>query len=394
MNWRLHLGLALNMVVFATVLNSVGIVVERSISEWNVAKSVGGTLEGCKDLTIAFSSLFLASQVARWGYRRVMMGCLLCVILASTLLAGLQQFWTVPVFFIICGASFALMKVSVYTLVGWIARDSSHHAALMNRMEGIYQVGALAAPLVFSWMIAHGSWFGTYWFVAALGIVALLTWAVTSFAEPAPPTSSQEKGSARSEVLALLKQPSICLFLLSGAIYVMIEQSISTWLPTFLRDVFELKPERAAALLSLYFGSLALSRFLFGVLVRYVSAFWLQLVALLTAFGSILVVLLSTGNSPTPAFAYLLASVGLFIGPIYPTLNSLALSRLDRNLHSSMTGLIIVASALGGTIGSQILGWLSQKYSTHTAFHFPLLPIAALTVLWIYLHKRSSDDPS
>ena len=43
-----------------------------------------------------------------------------------------------------------------------------------------------------------------------------------------------------------------------------------------------------------------------------------------------------------------------------------------------VTGLIIVASALGGTIGSQILGTISQHYTTHTAFHFPLLPIATL----------------
>ena len=141
MNWRLQLGLALNLIVFATVLNSVGIVVERSISEWHIAKTVGGTLEGCKDLTIAATSLLLASQVPRLGYRRVMMGGLLAVLIACALLASVQQFWTVPILFILCGASFALVKVSVYATVGLFATGTGQHASMMNRLEGIYQIG-------------------------------------------------------------------------------------------------------------------------------------------------------------------------------------------------------------------------------------------------------------
>ena len=156
-NWRVQLGLALNLIVFATVLNSVGIVVERSISEWHIAKSIGGTLEGCKDLTIAFTSLLLASQVPRLGYRRVMMGGLVAVFAVCALLAAVQKFWTVPLLFVICGASFALVKVSVYATVGQFARTPAQHATMMNRLEGIYQVGALVAPVVFAQMIARGN---------------------------------------------------------------------------------------------------------------------------------------------------------------------------------------------------------------------------------------------
>ncbi|MFN8611366.1 MAG: MFS transporter [Vulcanimicrobiota bacterium] len=390
MNWRLQLGLALNLIVFATVLNSVGIVVERSISEWHIARTVGGTLEGCKDLTIAATSLLLASQVPRLGYRRVMMGGLLAVLLACALLASLQQFWTVPILFVLCGASFALVKVSVYASVGLFASGPAQHASTMNRLEGIYQIGALVAPVVFSRMIAAGNWINTYWFVASLALLAFILWTVTPLRPPAEESDASpapETKGGLADVKMLMKRPVVLVFLLCAAVYVMIEQSIGTWLPSFNKDVLLLQPERAALMLSLYFGSLALSRFLFGYLVRRVSAFTLQLLYLACAFGLLATVLVTTAHGPWAPGGYLLVLVGFFIGPIYPTLNSMMLSSLDKSLHSSMTGLIIVASALGGTVGSQILGAISQHYTTHAAFHFPLLPIGALAVLLIFFHR-------
>jgi len=404
-NWRVQLGLALNLIVFATVLNSVGIVVERSISEWHIAKTVGGTLEGCKDLTIAFTSLLLASQVPRIGYRKVMMGGVAAVFLVCALLASVQQFWTVPILFIACGASFALVKVAVYATVGLFAKDPAQHASMMNRIEGIYQVGALVAPAVFAQMIARGNWINTYWFVSGLALLALLTWIVTPLKPPdleeehigltpeepgitpAEPPKPQSKGGLK-DVQMLLARPVVLVFLLCAAVYVMIEQSIGTWLPSFNKDVLSLPAEKAALMLSVYFGSLAVSRFVFGFLVKRISAFTLQLLYLACAFAILATVLTTTAHAdPWQGAAYLLVLIGWFIGPIYPTLNSMMLSQLDKSLHSSMTGLIIVASALGGTIGSQILGTISQHYTTHTAFHFPLLPIGTLAVLLILFHR-------
>lgn len=400
-HFRVQLGLALNLIVFATVLNSVGIVVERSIDEWKVSKTVGGTLEGCKDLTIAAVSLFLASQVPRFGYRRVMLGGLATVALACGLLASFQQFWTVPLLFVLCGASFALVKVSVYATVGLIARDRTQHASMMNRMEGIYQIGAMVAPLVFSAMIRHSTWTTTYWFITALALLALAVWIVTPLDE-----SELNEGGKRGglkDVLGLLRQPLVLVFLACAWVYVMIEQSIGTWLPTFNRDVFGLSPELVAALLSLYFGSLALSRFLFGYFVRRFSAFALQLVYLGCAFGITVATLLATrGAQPSevvqwsqvPWLVYVFCCVGFFIGPIYPTLNSMVLSRLEKPLHSAMTGLIIVFSALGGTVGSQVVGALSERYTTHTAFHMPLLPIVLLMGLLVVFHRLDSRETS
>jgi len=52
----------------------------------------------------------------------------------------------------------------------------------------------------------------------------------------------------------------------------------------------------------------------------------------------------SLSDIPLIGFAFPL--VGLFIAPIYPLLNSVVLSALPKKMRSSMTGLIVVFSAL------------------------------------------------
>lgn len=58
--------------------------------------------------------------------------------------------------------------------------------------------------------------------------------------------------------------------------------------------------------------------------------------------------------------------------------------------QSSMTGLIVVFSVFGGTSGSLIIGLLSQNYLVHSAFYFPLIPIALLGFL-LFPYKKLTD---
>jgi predicted MFS family arabinose efflux permease len=49
-----------------------------------------------------------------------------------------------------------------------------------------------------------------------------------------------------------------------------------------------------------------------------------------------------------------------------------------------MSGLIVVFSALGGTIGSMITGQIFENFSGTTAFYFSLVPVTIIFILiWI-----------
>ena len=84
--------------------------------------------------------------------------------------------------------------------------------------------------------------------------------------------------------------------------------------------------------------------------------------------------------SDVPFLGFVLPLIGLFIAPIYPLLNSPVLSSLPKKLHSPMSGLIIIFSALGGTLGSRIVGTLFEAMGGVNAFYFLFIPIVLLII--------------
>lgn len=395
-HWKIRVSLALNFVVFAILLNTVGIVIKRVIDDYRVNEATAASLEAFKDLSIAAASFVLASYIPRIGYRRSMLAGLLAVTLASMLVAVVAGFWVTPVLYMTIGASFALMKGSVYSTVGLIARDQGEHTALMNVLEGTFQVGALVGPLFFSFVLGAGhSWRATYWIIAAVSALAFALLLATSLDEREVETHLEQAGFV--EMLKLLRLPMVWVFVLCAWLYVMIEQSFGTWLPTFHERIFGLAPALAAGLLSLYAGSIALSRFVMGYLSRRLAWLPVQLALLAGAFALTLAVLLSTADyrseakasswSEAPVLALAFSCMGFFIGPIYPTIVSIVLTRLEKARHPAMTGLIIVFSALGGTTGSFVVGFISRSLSTHDAFFYPLVPMALLGLLLVPYHR-------
>ena len=53
-----------------------------------------------------------------------------------------------------------------------------------------------------------------------------------------------------------------------------------------------------------------------------------------------------------------------------------------------MAGLIIIFSALGGTIGSRIIGYLFEHIGGDKAFFFTLIPMTFLLISLFMFHKK------
>ena len=171
--------------------------------------------------------------------------------------------------------------------------------------------------------------------------------------------------------------------------YVLIEQSIMSWLPTFNNKVIQLPSTLSIQMASILAGSTAIGRFLAGMVLKKLNWFWVLIFCLLAA--SLLVIIAIplaknssgqpiTGWSTVPIAAFIFPMIGLLLAPIYPAINSVILSTLPKQKHGLMSGLIIIFSALGGTTGSIITGNIFQHYGGEVAFYFSLIPIAILII--------------
>lgn len=389
--------------VFAVLLNSVGTVILQSIQSFGVSKEGASVLEAFKDLPIAIVSFLTASLIPRFGYRRSMIAGLALVGLACLAMPLLDAFWMTKVLFASVGCAFALVKVSTYSSIGLVTEGKQQHASLTNTIEGMFMVGMLGGYWLFGAFIdpadpASLRWLDTYWVLAALCALAIGLLLVCELDESAahlPDGSTASLGV----MLELMKRPLAYVFLISAFLYVLIEQSLGTWLPTFNREILHLPNAMSVQAASIYAGSLAIGRLGAGVLLRRVP--WYGLLNTCVLAMGVLVVLtlpLAAGVRPDPAMtwfsaplaAYLFPLIGLLMAPIYPVINSVMLSALPKPQHAAMTGLIVVFSALGGTTGSLITGRVFARFGGTQAFYLTLLPMA-LILLSLFLFRRETQ---
>ena len=397
----IKLALLLVYMVFAILLNSVGTVIQQSINSLGATARMAAYLDSFKDLPVAIVSFLAAAMLPRLGYRRGMITALAAVGAMCVAAPLVPSFWTMKLLFAIVGAAFAIAKVSVYSTIGLLTSDQKSHGSLTTLIEAMFQIGVFAGAWLFSAFIDNENpqslaWFKVYWILAGIIAVIILLLAVSKLDESA---ARSDRDSAAEDFVAMLKlvpRRLVLVFVAAAFTYVLIEQGISTWLPTFNNKVMHLPAAMSVQAASIFFGSLAVGRLLASALLRRLGWFLLLMLCLVAMGGLVALSLplaegLAIDSSTTwfnaPFAAFLFPLIGLFMGPIYPVVCSTLLSSLPKSDHAPMMGLIVVFSALGGTTGSFVTGRVFAAFDGALAFYLLLVPMALLS-LFLFLFRR------
>ena len=404
-NWRIKLSIFINYFVFAILLNSVGTVILQVQNNFGVSESSASVLEAFKDLSIAITSFLIASFITRIGYKRSMLIALGFIAIVCLAMPVIPTFWMTKLLFAAVGVSFALIKVSVFATLGIVTANKKEHVSLMNFLESFFMIGVLSGYFIFTIFVDDSnpkstSWLTVYYVLAAMSAMAFLLLLTTPL---------DESGVARDETKNMLEEfssmirlvwkPMVLLFVISAFLYVLIEQGIMSWLPTFNSRILNLPTSLSIQMASILAASTAIGRFAAGFVLRRVPWFFvlsicLVLAALLVLFSIPLASNASvegvTGWADAPIAAYVFPLIGLCLAPIYPAINSVILSALPVEKHAPMSGLIVVFSALGGTTGSILTGNLFEMVGGQQAFYLSLVPITIILVV-LYFFKKETD---
>ncbi|AFL83390.1 Major Facilitator Superfamily transporter [Belliella baltica DSM 15883] len=399
-----RLSLIFNYMVFAVLLNSVGAVILQVQRTYDVSKAEASVLEGFKDLPIAIFSFIVASFLPKLGIRKGMLIALFAVAgLCFMMPMVADEFWYFKLLFAVVGISFAVIKVSVFATIGLVTNSTKEHSSLMSSIEGFFMVGVLLGNVFFSLFVDDANpnsstWLNIYWYLGAMTLMAAL---LLYFAQINESESRREDSKASEDFMEMLKlviKPLVLVFAASAFLFVLIEQSFMTWTPTFYQDVLQVPASMGIQAGAVLAGALAVGRLLAGIILRKIQ--WLTFTLTCTILVGVCVILTLplTNNQPeltetitwfnAPFVVYLFPILGVFLAPIYPTINSVVLSALPKYMQSSMSGLIVVFSALGGTTGSIVTGHIFESYGGTNAFYFSLLPIAALCLVLVLLFRQ------
>lgn len=407
-NASIKLSLFLNYFVFAILLNSVGTVILQVQRNFDIFKDDAAKLEGFKDLPIAITSFLLASFLPKIGLKKSMLIGLALVSVVCAIISFSDAFWYFKLLYLVIGVSFALIKVSVFATIGIITNNQKEHGSFMSVLEAVFMAGVLIGNIFISHFVNDSDpksreWLDVYWVICAVSSSAFFLLFFTKLDESQSKLESRSLSNDFREMFELIVKPLTIVFILSIFFYVLLEQSFSTWFPTFYKEILNAPSSMAIQAGAILAGATFVGRLLSGfVLLRVKWIYFLSFCLLVV--GTIVLVVLpmakSTEVNPNatmtwfnaPLVVYLLPLMGLFLAPIYPTVNSAILSALPKHVHSSMSGLIVVFSALGGTTGSIITGHIFHSFDGTTAFYFSLIPIVVIVVvLWI-LNKMISQN--
>jgi MFS transporter, FHS family, glucose/mannose:H+ symporter len=383
-------AIVLVYMLFGILLNSVGTVILQSIATLGQTKGSAAILEAFKDLPIAFTSFLVASLLPRVGLRRSMMIGTAMVGIACLAMPLAPSFATAKLLFAATGIAFALVKVSVYAMIGLLTETPAAHASMTSTIEGLFMIGVLSGYWIFGAFIDADdplAWLDVYWLLAALSGIAFAALALARLDETAARSEHGDPLRDFLAMLALCAKPLVLIFALSAFLYVLIEQAIGTWLPTFNNEVLHLPAAMSIQAASIFAAAVAVGRLGAGVILRRIA--WFPLIATcIVGMAALVLVALPMTRGITvnpavtwlsaPAAAYILPIIGLLLAPIYPTLNSVMLSAMPRGDHASLTGLLVVFSALGGTTGSFVTGQVFARFDGQTAFYLVLVPMALL----------------
>ncbi|MFZ6691993.1 MFS transporter [Undibacterium sp. SXout20W] len=407
-NSRIGIALFLIYFVFAMLLNSVGTVILQVINSFQVSKPDASVLEAFKDLSIAAASFLGAAFLPRIGYKKSILIALGIMFIACIAMPLWPGFMCTRIFFMCCGISFALIKVSIYSTIGLITNGAQGHAQFMNMLEGIFMLGVLSGYWLFSYFIDSNNltsrhWLQVYWVLAGLCLAAMVLLAATPLDESAAHPDTKTEGITEVQGFSLMwvltRKSIVYLFLTAAFLSVLVEQGITSWLPTFNNEIMKLPLSLSVQMTSILAASSAVGRMGFGLLLKKIHWYTMLSGCLCLMAGLILLTLPLTreinmsavtgwGNAPLAAFIFPL--IGLFMAPIYPVINSLILSALPTYQHAAMTGLIVIFSALGGTTGSLITGLVFAHFSGQTAFYLTLIPLSVMVPALLFF-KRALD---
>ena len=409
-NWKIKTSLFLNYFVFAILLNSVGTVILQVQSNYGITESSASILEAFKDLSIAIVSFFIASYVNRIGYKKAMLFALGFIGLVCLIMPSFPGFMMTKLLFAATGASFAMIKISVFATIGIITKDKKEHASFMNFIESFFMVGILTGYFIFSAFVDDKNpqstdWLKVYYLLAGIvGIAFLLLLSSPLDESSVKNTTHQPLTNDFAEMFKLIALPIVIVFVASAFIYVLIEQSIMSWLPTYNSKVLHLPQTLSIQMASILAASTAIGRFLAGILLRKIN--WLLVLVTCLIIAGLLVIVaiplannagnaVITGWSTAPLATFIFPMIGFLLAPIYPAINSVILSSLPPKKHGYMAGLIVIFSALGGTTGSIITGHIFQAYGGQTAFYFSLVPMSLLILLLVIFYRiqKKANEP-
>ena len=268
-----------------------------------------------------------------------------------------------------------------------------YNERIMNWLHACFGVGATLGPLMIALVVSTGSnWRGgALVFALLLAILAVVLALLRPFANYKPDTHINETNiheERNASSLQTLSKMVVWIAILFFFFYTGLEVTIGQWTFTLFTESRELSADLARMWVSIYWGTFAAGRFMFGLISHWFSVNrWLRI----CLFGTLVSVLLLMFPNEPGLGVLGLALSGLTQAPIFATLISHMPKLVGRNHAANAIGYVVGASGIGLALLPWLAGMLAEQFSLEA---IPPLILGTAIVLCLLFEALIRVDAS
>jgi MFS family permease len=362
--------------IFGYAVAALGPVMPLFRKDLGISRTLGGLHFTIVAVGAVVFGSFVDRLARRWGRRRLLWSGGAGVVVGA-LLIGLGRHPAVTLLgaALIGGPGAALLAAVQSTLAD---SHAAHRGVALTEANTATSIGAALPALVIGGFVAIGlGWRLAFAVPTVLFLVVLTTRRNEPFPALAPGRSYPRR------------LPRAYWWFWAGLLpAVGAEWSVAAWGASYLVDVGGTSEGVASVLMTSFFGTMALGRFLTSRLARHVAPLPLLLIAAAVGLGGLLTFWLV--ETATPIVVGLLL-IGLGISALFPMLLTMAMSTApDRS--ETAAARVSIAAGTAVIVAPLTLGFVADQSSLQTAFGFVpglLVIVAALALAGEFVARRT-----
>ena len=382
---NIKLPLMFSFLIFSMLLNSMGVIILQ-LSEKVSYKGLG-VLESFKDIPMAVMSIFCVNLIAKTGNKNALIFSLIFILSSCIALPLVDTFWFFKIWLSVVGISFALAKISVFSIIKNNFKDRQLSSAISS-VDASFMIGIFFVNIGFGTLLTSSYaeyWKFGFWVIALFSIITLLMLKSAEIDEEPNPETEKKSGEWKFYLT-----PKIVYFFILVFFMVFVEQSFNSWLPSFFRNNLKINSYfalQASAFLALFsfFGRLITSR----LILRF-HWFNFVLVCLSVVFSILIICQILISYYYTDfkfLLIFIMPMIGLFLAPLFPLYNSEILNKVPKEKTHLLVSIVVICSSLGSSVGSLYMAVIFHKNLSNFYPLFILLPLLIIFGLTFFLNK-------
>lgn len=337
-----------------------GSIMPELLSYYHVSYTYGGFLILLQSIGFIVGVPLTASLMKKVHYRLILTGAALAVAIAQTGLLFLPHLFFLGLLVVLNGIGASSLETAVASYVMELFKG--RRAIFMSRLEVAFGAGALVMPAVASLLIAVHGWRFSPFLVGLFALVLAIVWQSVSVTLQ---VSEEEEGPRDASTSAapvfegaISKYAILVMFLLIIFIYVGIEGSINSFLPSIFVKSLKSSAYFASLSTSVFWIAMLCGRLAIGWIVRHVSYERYLLGSIIVGLVSIFLLtqIKTVGNSYLAVFV-----LGLGMSAIY-SITMVYANHTFPGMERTVTSAITAFAGVGGAMFPFIIGYAMDRY--------------------------------